>query len=743
MSLFASALTDAIIASSTRAMTAAKAGGKGTPRAEPMKRPPRKKTKSTKDAISVPKRQTKLSFTRLLDLPPEVFSEVARHLLPADLLSLARSNKFFRKLLMSRTSRPLWKSTIYNVPDVFGGFGVLVILNAADLVLEELWRAGTALDGSLPSCSFMQKDSVDLRDRSYRPVGVDEPWKVQFLIPSELIPYHGPPSTVMSIIPHMVGALKEDYALMFMYGAELDGFLQAEEDKREAEDHMLKCQRRNQIKERIVENGWTDRDMVPSPGSSIEWRKLVVQPKLLTDRTWANLYPKLAPLLKANREHRELLERQQRRWKRIQRMQTMATSLRDELPPFITVSRLYTPEVPSSEPSTSSMVSNFGRRDLTIRFSFPNVPELLSWPMIKDIIEEDTSPEEAESKLTAIREDVARAVVEWRNKLEQDLVDIWNTGRIEGKEGEEASDAKGKGKVFACTAEPSGGRGDAKESASELKSREVELTLPEFTVTFTKPDGTTTTNLADLSPNLQVLLRADTVFKGDPSNSNYPTIVPPLIQFDRMMPGAEELYLGVRWDRGKLKRDDEAVAISKELLARVGKPDATSAEMRALRGNFQCGQCTSTLPVLWDRLVDHFSREEAQWKLSQLIKEANPELQLVYNRTHSLDPEDNQPFAHFLTREESADRMLQVSTYDMPVMRCLKCDDVGIDSRYLDLHGDFDIDSPILEHLREVHNVSSPISGFHYCEWEWYVADSDPSDEDQDDESGSEDEIEM
>ncbi|QRV86992.1 hypothetical protein RhiJN_15010 [Ceratobasidium sp. AG-Ba] len=423
----------------------------------------------------------------------------------------------------------------------------------------------------------------------------------------------------------------------------------------------------------------------------------------------------------------------------------MATSLRDELPPFITVSRLDTPEAPSSESSTSStpLASNLGRRDLKIGFSFPNVPELLSWPMIKDIIEEDTSPEQAESKLTAIRDDVARAVVEWRNKLEQDLVDIWNAGQTEGGEGDEASDVKGKGKAVARTSEPSGGGRDTKESTSIPKPREVELALPEFTVTFRKPDGTTTTKLADLSPNLQLLLRADTIFKGEPSYFNYPTIVPPLVPFDRMTPGAEELYLGVRWDVGKLKRDDESLAISKELLARVGKPDATSAEMWTLRGNFQCGRCTTTLPVLWDRLVHHFSREEAQWKQSQSIKEANPELQFTYNRTHSLDPENNQPFAHLLTPEESADRMLQVSTFDMPVMRCLKCDDVGIDSRYLDMHGDFDIETPIEEHVRKVHNVSYPTPGFHYRRWEWDVTYFDSSDEDEDDESDSEDEFEV
>ncbi|QRV72013.1 hypothetical protein RhiJN_00027 [Ceratobasidium sp. AG-Ba] len=388
ISLFAPALTYAITAPSTRAMTAAKAGGKGS----------------------------KASAARRLAIAcavEQVLSEIAH------------VSRFSIALEVDDIQRP-WYA---DVPRTAERTAIHIVGLLQDVF--ELWRAGAALDGSLPSCSFMQK-----------------------------------------------------------YGSELDKFLQAEEDKRVAEDYALTCQRQDQIKERIVENGWTDRDMVPSPASYIEWRKLVVQPKLLTDRTWANLYPKLVPLLKANREHREILERQQRLWKRIQKMQTMATSLRDELPPFITVSRLDTPEAPSSEPSTSSipLVSNLGRRDLTIRFSFPNVPELLSWPMIKDIIEEDTSPEAAEIRLTAIRDDVARAVVEWRNKLEQDLVDIWNTGRIE--EGEEAPDAKGKGKFVACTTKPRGGRGDVEESASESKSREIELTLPEFTVTFTKPDGT-------------------------------------------------------------------------------------------------------------------------------------------------------------------------------------------------------------------------------------------------------------
>ncbi|KAH7325417.1 hypothetical protein B0J17DRAFT_681281 [Rhizoctonia solani] len=76
--------------------------------------PPRKRPKTTQ----LPKRVNKVSLGRLLDMPPEVFNEITTYLLPMDLLSLARSNKLFRNLFMSRTSRHLWKQALENVPDL-------------------------------------------------------------------------------------------------------------------------------------------------------------------------------------------------------------------------------------------------------------------------------------------------------------------------------------------------------------------------------------------------------------------------------------------------------------------------------------------------------------------------------------------------------------------------------------------------------------------------------------------------
>lgn len=80
--------------------------------------PPRKRARAAKTIAQGPKRAKKTSLGRLMDLPPELFSEIAIHLFPADLLSLARSNKFFRKMFMSRTSERFWKQALINAPHI-------------------------------------------------------------------------------------------------------------------------------------------------------------------------------------------------------------------------------------------------------------------------------------------------------------------------------------------------------------------------------------------------------------------------------------------------------------------------------------------------------------------------------------------------------------------------------------------------------------------------------------------------
>ncbi|KAL5490579.1 hypothetical protein ACEPAI_5412 [Sanghuangporus weigelae] len=82
----------------------------------------RQKTQSGKDGVdsskAVPKPRKNAKRGRLsllLQMPADVFHEIARNLSPEDILNLARSTKSWPKLLMSRDSKPVWRAARENV----------------------------------------------------------------------------------------------------------------------------------------------------------------------------------------------------------------------------------------------------------------------------------------------------------------------------------------------------------------------------------------------------------------------------------------------------------------------------------------------------------------------------------------------------------------------------------------------------------------------------------------------------
>ncbi|CAE6445049.1 unnamed protein product [Rhizoctonia solani] len=72
--------------------------------------PPRKRQRTQKQPI---KRKPGL-LSDFLNLPTEIFNEIASCLLPLDLLHFARSNRLFCGLLMNKSARGIWLSSIKN-----------------------------------------------------------------------------------------------------------------------------------------------------------------------------------------------------------------------------------------------------------------------------------------------------------------------------------------------------------------------------------------------------------------------------------------------------------------------------------------------------------------------------------------------------------------------------------------------------------------------------------------------------
>ncbi|KAF8691001.1 hypothetical protein RHS03_08885, partial [Rhizoctonia solani] len=484
-------------------------------------------------------------------------------------------------------------------------------------------------------------------------------------------------------------------------------------------------ERREHIEARLLKAGWTKQHIKPSPSNYNEWNRLLLQPKPITDQIWEDLYPEFLPLLESNKDYNYRIDNKGQRYDRINKLQPLVSKVRIALSPLV---HLVRKDSSNNNPAAQStrprdIFPTDQNSDIKVEQPFPSTSELLTWPMIKDIVDGDVPLEEVETRFNNIRHEFDRAVVEWRDNIERDLVTIWNTGR-EDDDDTETSTSKGKekGKSDARMARPNtrNARVSTGTSGSTSSSNSAQLVLPEFIATYIMPDGTTTTNISDLSSNLQLLLRADTMFTNDGFilRHTYPAIVPRAVQLARVIGGPEELNYGSRWNSTKLRRDDESSAIAKELLSRVGRSGATSIEMEALGGNFRCMRCNRTLTDTWENLVMHFGKEQTQYRQGQEKIQAEPGRGFIYNNTHGLGPEDNRPFAEFMTSHEAADYAFEASMQPSPMMRCMKCEEMGINSRYFNttIPG---YENPIIEHLRDVHGVpkTKVRAGVHYRAW--------------------------
>ncbi|KAG8724209.1 hypothetical protein FRC09_020793 [Ceratobasidium sp. 395] len=476
--------------------------------------PAQKKARTTKAATAGPKKRGKLSFAQFLDLPSEVIGEIVKHLMPIDLLSLARSNKFLRGIFMSRTSQALWKATIRNVPsmpDCPSG------LSEPEYISLLYTKICSAKPGSRTRVIFSSDPLYELVVRSSMMGGLDF-YCTAFSDDMDEIEQessrHRPGSKWFKARKAAVDRRQK-------YGEKLQKFLDGLDKEKAAEIVGVKEQRRQDIKARIIEKGWDARDMKPAPEDCWAWDQLVEQPKPLTNRTWANLYPKLLPLLESNHEYHQRIDRIKRKRGRHSLFHDMVYKMRKGFPPLVHVTASQPSQVDGSGSSTASFseVPTLSDRDVKIEMLFPSSDELLRWSIIKRILRKDTSPEEARIKLKQVWDEIEQAIVEWREDVERDLIEIWDAEGAEAEPTSSTSKATGRG-----TEQHEGGTAYTTMSNSSLHTAPFDL--PEFIVTFGKLDGTTTTDLSSLPPGMQLLLRADTIFKGHEVHHHYPTLVP-------------------------------------------------------------------------------------------------------------------------------------------------------------------------------------------------------------------------
>lgn len=249
-----------------------------------------------------------------------------------------------------------------------------------------------------------------------------------------------------------------------------------------------------------------------------------------------------------------------------------------------------------------------------ISMPFPTTAELLTWPIVKEMVENDTSVEELEEKFKERRGDIDQALSSWKEKVLRDVLDIWRKGSEEKPSQATSGGTKGKQKATQSSARQAKDVPPAQDKTPRMlrKGKErvlssPELTcgtsLPPFELTFTKPDGTTTDNVEELPDGLRLLFRADALFNDEGLSKYYP----------RLLPGHHNSYIctddglipdyGEIWDPTEFRRDEHGSTVARTLLEIMGSPDATHPEMRALGDAFWCQRCSGRHPDSWEMIV--------------------------------------------------------------------------------------------------------------------------------------------
>ncbi|KDQ07101.1 hypothetical protein BOTBODRAFT_149356 [Botryobasidium botryosum FD-172 SS1] len=287
----------------------------------------------------------------LIEMPLDIFIEVSTHLLPLDLLHLARTSRNIRKLLMSRLSTFAWRRARENVPHLPECPEDLSEPEYASLLYERnchvcgtprIQRVIFAFRARL--CESCYEENVSMGYALERHFDEYNPFVL------ELIPRAYPYDFVREMMedPEMAGfyadsALRCNYyvpdvewwgnryhevqqkqrgerdadtkkrveawveerkahkASVMAHADALENWKKLTQKDKETADKNTASARVKAIMEKLYAEGWTDADV---PECCETWHKLVYQSKPLTPRIWKTLYPKLVPWLEETKHDR-------------------------------------------------------------------------------------------------------------------------------------------------------------------------------------------------------------------------------------------------------------------------------------------------------------------------------------------------------------------------------------------------------------------------------------------------------
>ncbi|CAE6346388.1 unnamed protein product [Rhizoctonia solani] len=564
---------------------------------------PSKRARTSKSTQNAPPRKRikgrQGGLQGIMKMPIEIFMEIAPYVDPGDLITLIRTSKFFRSMLLVRSAARIWQSALNNVPGLPPcPTGMVEPQYAALMFTKNCTNCGVQVMTSKADpylgvrlCPSCRETELKERPLLYLIDGVNLPYtfhikrfknsrhkKSAYQLRAHQQEYERVRmECVRNEDKDALDKWKEQQQIAWNKrreeGDELLHYINVTAESRSDELQDLKAERREQILERLRALGWDDKYFVSWRGSNTlrkQWRALLEVPKALTERTWKNMLPKLTRLLE---ENRPVIDKHEQEQRRDQRRSKVADLLRE----FGNETNPYQPIIDTLQQSPASTTSQDGTtKRIMLRAPFPDDGVIGTWNFITNLYEEEHSIEKVEELFNERREILGQELSEWRTKVEDQLIRQYTSTFTEG-------------------------------------------TKSSINTTLTVKGSTDAAK--HLSENTRFLLRADTIFMDNRTVTGHDKVdqehgpIAEIRQFPNIYPIQKNTYLygcSQRYNPDEVARGLESYvrhagkeAIIKALLRDLDMPNVTHLELTHMGEVFICGRCNGNQAMEWNGIVSN------------------------------------------------------------------------------------------------------------------------------------------
>ncbi|CAE6468254.1 unnamed protein product [Rhizoctonia solani] len=637
----------------------------------------------------------------IMNMPIEVFMEIAPYLNPGDLISLIRTSKFFRTMLLNRSAAPVWQRSLSNAPDLPPCPTEMMEPQYAALIFTK-------------NCTICGALAVSSKPDPYLRVRLCPACRDRELVERSLYNYSGSGNTVPFTLHikkfkkkrsfyknpvYILHAQEQEYqrarseflskndtagytewhkqrlaawVIQQKEGDELLKYINSAAESRSTELYDLKVERREQIHERLKTQGWDEKYFDfwwAGSNARKQWHTLVEVSKSLTERTWSNILPKLTQLLEDNRLLVDEHERKQRLSERVSYVENLLRKFKKQTDPYRAIVDAL------QQASNLNELGKITSQEIRLSAPFPGETVLASWNILTDLYLDEHSRERIEELFDEREDTIGQKLSEWRSKIEAQLVAQYTSS--------------------------------FNQTNSQLN----------HTLTIKGSPNAA----KGLSKNAQFLLRADTVFMeaGVPTCYNEvdqehgpicQSIHFPDIHF---IQNYARLYqYRADPDPDKETRSLEAYirhagkeVIAKALLRDLNMPDVAYIELKYMGEVFICGRCYGSKATGWREIVEHYHSKKRDWVGGRyVLNEFTTKQPVTFRNVHDLTPESSsKPLVHIGNTDILGDT----------VARCLICHHCYESYSYV--HSvRFQSLEQVKEHMLEMHDATEPIEGLHF-----------------------------